>query len=129
MNISDVKIGGLYYLLLPPHEHYYEIVVNFPSKVGNWEAHDTIHVIYSDNCRNETFMVLETLEIERYDKIMGDENIQVNPTCVRVPVFVGHSEALHIELEKELSAAQAQAILREAPGVMLVDKREDRGLS
>jgi aspartate-semialdehyde dehydrogenase len=46
---------------------------------------------------------------------------------VRVPVFVGHSEAVNVEFEKELSAEQAQTILREAPGVMLVDKREDGG--
>jgi aspartate-semialdehyde dehydrogenase len=44
-----------------------------------------------------------------------------------VPVFVGHSEAVNVEFENELSAEQAQAILREAPGVMLVDKREDGG--
>jgi aspartate-semialdehyde dehydrogenase len=56
-----------------------------------------------------------------------DPKIKVSATCVRVPVFVGHSEAINIELEKELSAADAQAILREAPGVMLVDKREDGG--
>jgi aspartate-semialdehyde dehydrogenase len=46
---------------------------------------------------------------------------------VRVPVFVGHSEALNIEFENELSAEEAQKILREAPGVMLIDKREDGG--
>ena len=46
---------------------------------------------------------------------------------MRVPVFVGHSEAINIEFEKELSAPDAQAILREAPGIMLVDKREDGG--
>jgi aspartate-semialdehyde dehydrogenase len=56
-----------------------------------------------------------------------DPKIKVHATCVRVPVFVGHSEAINIELEKELSAADAQAILREAPGIMLVDKREDGG--
>jgi aspartate-semialdehyde dehydrogenase len=44
-----------------------------------------------------------------------------------VPVFVGHSESINIEFEKELSAEQAMEILREAPGVMLVDKREDGG--
>ncbi|MGI4880718.1 MAG: aspartate-semialdehyde dehydrogenase [Janthinobacterium lividum] len=59
-------------------------------------------------------------------KIMG-QDIKVAATCVRVPVFVGHSEAISIEFERPLSAAQAQAILREAPGVMLVDKREDGG--
>ena len=56
-----------------------------------------------------------------------DPKIKVHATCVRVPVFVGHSEAINIEFEKELSAADAQAILREAPGIMLVDKREDGG--
>ncbi len=46
---------------------------------------------------------------------------------MRVPVFVGHAEAVNIEFEDELSAEQAQDILREAPGIMLVDKREDEG--
>jgi aspartate-semialdehyde dehydrogenase len=44
-----------------------------------------------------------------------------------VPVFVGHSEAINIEFEKELSAEDAQEILREAPGIIVVDKREDGG--
>ena len=59
-------------------------------------------------------------------KIM-DAKIKVHATCVRVPVFVGHSEAINIEFERELSASQAQNVLREAPGVMLIDKREDGG--
>jgi aspartate-semialdehyde dehydrogenase len=65
-------------------------------------------------------MVVET------KKILGSK-IKLTATCVRVPVFVGHSEAVNVEFENELSAEQAQAILREAPGVMLVDKREDGG--
>jgi aspartate-semialdehyde dehydrogenase len=56
-----------------------------------------------------------------------DPKIKVSATCVRVPVFVGHSEAVNIEFENEISAAQAQRILREAPGVMLIDKREAGG--
>ena len=56
-----------------------------------------------------------------------DPKIKVTATCVRVPVFVGHSESINIEFENELSAEEAQNILREAPGVMLVDKREDGG--
>ena len=56
-----------------------------------------------------------------------DPAIKVSATCVRVPVFVGHSEAVNIEFENEISAKQAQAILREAPGVMLIDKREAGG--
>ena len=65
-------------------------------------------------------MVVETKKIL-------DPKIKVTATCVRVPVFVGHSEAINIEFENEISAEQAQAILREAPGIMLVDKREDGG--
>jgi aspartate-semialdehyde dehydrogenase len=56
-----------------------------------------------------------------------DPAIKLTATCVRVPVFVGHSEAVNIEFEEEISAAQAKAILREAPGIMLIDKHEDGG--
>ncbi len=56
-----------------------------------------------------------------------DPKIKLNATCVRVPVFVGHAEAINIEFENELSAERAQEILREAPGIMLIDKREDGG--
>ena len=70
--------------------------------------------------KEEWKMVVETKKIL-------DPKVKVVATCVRVPVFVGHAEALHIELERERSAEQAQGILREAPGVMLVDKREDGG--
>ena len=56
-----------------------------------------------------------------------DPAIKLTATCVRVPVFVGHSEAVNIEFENEISAAQAKTILREAPGVMLIDKHEDGG--
>jgi aspartate-semialdehyde dehydrogenase len=56
-----------------------------------------------------------------------DPDILVSATCVRVPVFVGHSEAISIEFENPISAKEAQSLLREAPGVMLVDKREDGG--
>ena len=56
-----------------------------------------------------------------------DPSIKVTATCVRVPVFVGHSEAVNVEFENEISAKGAQDILREAPGVMLIDKREPGG--
>ncbi len=56
-----------------------------------------------------------------------DPDIKVTATCVRVPVFVGHSEAINIEFERPITPAQARDILREAPGVMVVDKREDGG--
>lgn len=70
--------------------------------------------------KEEWKMIVETKKIL-------DPKIKVTATCVRVPVFVGHSEAVNVEFEKELSAADAQKILRESPGIMLVDKREDEG--
>ena len=80
-----------------------------------------IDVFLDDGSTKEEWkMVVET------KKILGS-SIKVSATCVRVPVFVGHSEAIHVEFEDEISAIQAQEILREAPGVMLVDKREDGG--
>ncbi|WP_294280556.1 aspartate-semialdehyde dehydrogenase [uncultured Sphingomonas sp.] len=70
--------------------------------------------------KEEWKMVAETKKIL-------DPKVKVTATCVRVPVFVGHSEALNIEFQNEISAEEAQDILREAPGVMLIDKREDGG--
>ena len=70
--------------------------------------------------KEEWKMVVETKKIL-------DPKIKVTATCVRVPVFVGHSEALNIEFENEIDAETAKTILREAPGVMLVDKHEDGG--
>jgi len=80
-----------------------------------------IDVFMDDGSTKEEWkMVVETKKIL-------DPKIKVNATCVRVPVFVGHSESINIEFEKDISASQAMDILREAPGVMLVDKREDGG--
>ena len=56
-----------------------------------------------------------------------DPDIQLFATCVRVPVFIGHSEAVNIEFEKPITAEKARAALREAPGILVVDKREDGG--
>ncbi len=71
--------------------------------------------------REEMKMVWET------QKIFADESILVNPTCVRVPVFHGHAEAVHIETRNALSAAQARELLEAAPGVTVIDEREDGG--
>ncbi|MGH6783550.1 MAG: aspartate-semialdehyde dehydrogenase [Sphingomicrobium sp.] len=80
-----------------------------------------IDVFLDDGSTKEEWkMVVET------KKILGSK-IKVTATCVRVPVFVGHSESVNVEFEDEISADQAQSILREAPGIMLVDKREDGG--
>ncbi len=56
-------------------------------------------------------------------KIFEDESIEVNPTCVRVPVFFGHSEAVHIETNQAITAEQATALLASAPGVKVIDER------
>ena len=78
---------------------------------------------FQDNgyTREEMKMVWET------QKIFADEEIQVNPTCVRVPVFFGHSEALHIETREKLGADAARALLQTAPGVVVMDERKDGG--
>ena len=70
--------------------------------------------------KEEWKMVAETKKIL-------DPKIKLAATCVRVPVFVGHSEAVNIEFEQELTAEEAREILREAPGCMVVDKPEDGG--
>ena len=70
--------------------------------------------------REEWKMVAETKKIL-------DPKIKVTATCVRVPVFVGHSEAVNIEFEKPISADEAREILREAPGCLVIDKREPGG--
>jgi aspartate-semialdehyde dehydrogenase len=80
-----------------------------------------IDVFLDDGSTKEEWkMVVETKKIL-------DPAIKLSATCVRVPVFVGHSEAVNIEFENEISADQAREILREAPGVMVVDKRENGG--
>ncbi len=70
--------------------------------------------------KEEWKMVAETKKIV-------DPAIKVTATCVRVPVFVGHSEAVNIEFEDFLDEDEARELLREAPGVLVVDKREDGG--
>ena len=79
--------------------------------------------VFMDNgyTKEEMKMVWETR------KIMGDDSIMVNPTAVRVPVFYGHSEALHIETRDKITAADARALLEKAPGVKVVDERKDGG--
>ncbi len=65
-------------------------------------------------------MVLETR------KIMGDDSIRVTATTARVPVFYGHSEAVNIETEKKITAAEVRALLEKAPGVKVVDDPANR---
>ena len=67
----------------------------------------------------------ETKMIEETKKIMGDPNIRVSPTCVRIPVKNSHSESVNLETEKKLTAADAVALLKKAPGVVVCEKQED----
>ena len=60
-------------------------------------------------------------------KILGDDAIQVNPTAVRVPVYYGHSEAVHIETRSKISVDRVRALLEAAPGVVVVDDRKSGG--
>ncbi len=79
--------------------------------------------VFLDNgyTKEEMKMVWET------QKIMGRADIRVNPTAVRIPVFFGHSEAVHLELREPLSALDARELLERAPGVVVVDSHEDGG--
>ncbi len=71
--------------------------------------------------KEEMKMVWETR------KIFEDNEIQVNPTAVRIPVFYGHSEAVHIETRQKISADEARRLLEKAPGVVVMDEREPGG--
>lgn len=96
-----------------------------PGKFSKQIAFNVIpHIdVFQENgyTKEEMKMVWETR------KILGDESIQVNPTCVRVPVFFGHAEAVHIETRVKISADDARALLEKAPGVTVIDRREAGG--
>src|SRR5207302_40423 len=92
----------------------------FPKRIA-FNVIPHIDVFMEDGYTKEEWkMVVETKKIL-------DPTIKLTATCVRVPVFVGHSEAVNVEFENEISADEARNILREAPGIMVVDKREPGG--
>jgi aspartate-semialdehyde dehydrogenase len=96
-----------------------------PEKFSKQIAFNVIpHIdLFQENgyTKEEMKMVWETR------KILGDESIAVNPTCVRVPVFFGHAEAVHIETKVKISADAARELLEKAPGVEVMDRREAGG--
>ena len=96
-----------------------------PSKFSKQIAFNVIPHIddFQDNgyTREEMKMVWETR------KILGDESIQVNPTAVRVPVFLGHAEAVHVETRDRITAARVRELLQSAPGVVVIDERKAGG--
>lgn len=79
--------------------------------------------VFMDNgyTKEEMKMVWET------KKIMGDDSIQVNPTAVRVPVFFGHSEAIHIETRAKITVEKVRELLAAAPGITVMDERVEGG--
>ncbi|MFK7916426.1 MAG: aspartate-semialdehyde dehydrogenase [Pseudomonadales bacterium] len=101
LNTKEVKVQAL------PRQ----IAFNAVPQIDRFEA--------NGYTREEMKMVWETR------KILEDDDIQVNPTCVRIPVFYGHSEALHLELAEPVTAEQAQAWLAEAPGVTVASDDAD----
>ena len=102
---------------LSPRKFTKQIAFNVIPHIDSFVGPDSGYDGYT---KEELKMAQET------NKILSPD-ILVTATCVRVPVFVGHSEAINIEFERPISVKEAQSILREAPGVMLFDKREDGG--
>ncbi|MSO91872.1 MAG: aspartate-semialdehyde dehydrogenase [Rhodospirillales bacterium] len=101
-----------------------EAPAKFQSKFTKQIAFNVIpHIdVFMDDgsAKEEWKMVVETRKIL-------DPDIKVTATCVRVPVFVGHAEAINLEFEQPISEAQARRVLKSAPGVAVVDRREDEG--
>ena len=92
----------------------------FPKRIA-FNLIPQIDVFMEDGFTKEEWkMVVETKKIL-------DPAIKVVATCVRVPVFIGHSEAVNIEFERPISADEARAILRQAPGCLVIDKHEPGG--
>ncbi len=95
-------------------------IKKFPKRIA-FNVIPEIDVFMEDGFTKEEWkMVVETKKIL-------DPKIKVVATCVRVPVFIGHSESVNIEFEQPISAEEARDILREAPGVLVIDKRESGG--
>jgi len=103
------------------------VFVADPIEVGEFTKQIAFNVIpHIDVFLDSGFTKEEWKMVVETQKIL-DPDIQVTATCVRVPVFVGHSEAVNIEFELPVTADKARAALRAAPGILVVDKREDGG--
>ena len=101
------------------------IFVNQVAEPENFTRQIAFNVIpHIDIFHDDGFTKEEWKMLSETKKII-DKSIKLTATCVRVPVFVGHSEAINIEFEKSISPEKARAILRDSPGVMLVDDPED----
>ena len=82
---------------------------------------------YIDEFADTGYTTEEMKLVWETQKILGDKSIKVNPTTARVPVFVGHSEAVHLETREKLTLDAAREVLRAAPGVEVIDERQARG--
>ncbi|HTO42383.1 MAG TPA: aspartate-semialdehyde dehydrogenase [Rhizomicrobium sp.] len=103
------------------------IFVADPIEQGKFTKQIAFNVIpHIDSFIDSGFTKEEWKMMVETQKIL-DQSIQLVATCVRVPVFVGHSESVNIEFEKPITASQARDILRASPGILIVDKREDGG--
>ena len=103
------------------------VFVADPIELGKFTKQIAFNVIpHIDVFLDDGYTKEEWKMMVEVQKIL-DPDIQVNATCVRVPVFIGHSEAVNVEFEKPITAQRARAILREAPGVLVIDKHEDGG--
>ncbi|MEC8404402.1 MAG: aspartate-semialdehyde dehydrogenase [Pseudomonadota bacterium] len=101
------------------------VFVNQAAEPENFTRQIAFNVIpHIDVFHDDGFTKEEWKMLSETKKII-DKSIKLTATCVRVPVFVGHSEAVNIEFEKSISPEKARAILRDSPGVMLVDDPED----
>ena len=101
------------------------IFVNQAAEPENFTRQIAFNVIpHIDIFHDDGYTKEEWKMLSETKKII-DKNIKLTATCVRVPVFVGHSEAVNIEFEKPISPEKARTILRDSPGIMLVDDPED----
>jgi aspartate-semialdehyde dehydrogenase len=100
---ADVTGGDLAREVYP-----HQIHLNLIPEIGGYKGDG----LYSE----ERKMIDETR------KIFGAPELAISPTCVRVPVAIGHSEAIHIELERAMNAEEAREVLRGAPGVVVMDE-------
>ncbi|MCW5751246.1 MAG: aspartate-semialdehyde dehydrogenase [Alphaproteobacteria bacterium] len=103
------------------------IYVNDPVEPKKFTKQIAFNVIPHIDVFMEDGYTKEEWKMMAETKKILDPKIRLTATCVRVPVFVGHSEAVNIEFEKPISAADAREILRQAPGVMVHDRRENGG--
>ncbi len=98
--------------LHPPQTFQYPIGFNLIPQIGS--------------NKHEGYTSEEMKMVDETRKIMGDESIQICPTCVRVPVAIGHSESLLVETERPLSVEEARDLFAAAEGIMLVDDLDNR---